>query len=71
MGLQDQASKNCKKWLQPYKEQAGNLDKCLSPYLNTIYQRRAKYPMKHPHVFIKSESECKTAFDHWDFYHDF
>ena len=26
MGLQDQAFKNCKKWMLPYKEQGSNLD---------------------------------------------
>ena len=37
MGLQDQAFKNCKKWMPLCKQRGSNSDKCLSPYLNIIY----------------------------------
>ena len=42
MGLQDQAFKNCEKYMPPNKERGSNLDKCLSPYLNITYQRPIK-----------------------------
>ena len=48
MVLQDQAFKNCKKWMPPYKEGGSNLDKYVSPYINIIYQKPIKYPMKYP-----------------------
>ena len=53
MGLQDQAFKNCKKWMPLCKQRGSNSDKCLSPYLNIIYQRPIKYPMKYSYLFIK------------------
>ena len=48
MVLQDQAFKNCKKWMPPYKEGGSNLDKYVSLYINIIYQKTIKYPMKYP-----------------------
>ena len=30
-----------------------NLDECLLPSLNIIYQRLVKYPMKYPNLLIK------------------
>ena len=38
IGLQDQAFKDYKKWMPPYKERGGSLEKCLSLYLNMIKQ---------------------------------
>ena len=51
MVLQDQAFKNCKKWVPPYKEGGSNLDKCVSPYVNIIYQKPIKYPMEY-HICV-------------------
>ena len=38
MGLQNQAFKNCKKWMPAYKKWVMALNQCLSSYLNIIYQ---------------------------------
>ena len=53
MGMQDQTFKNCKKLMSSHKERGSNLDKCLSPYLNIVYPRPIKCPMKCPHLFNK------------------
>ena len=39
--------------MSQYKERGINLDKCLSPYLSTIYQKPIKYSMEYPQLFIE------------------
>ena len=43
-----EAFQSCKRWMPPCKERKSSLDKCLSPYLNIIYQRPIKYPLRYP-----------------------
>ena len=68
MGLQDQAFKNCNKWMPPYKERKSNLDKCLSPYLSIIY--RKAHQISHeitPPIYKMGDQNVKMSFISWFF----